>query len=93
MSLLASGFGGSIIPTGKLGHGWEPTVNSTCVESGGEIALLDPFAPPEDAKDIWSRLDAPPLQGAPGKVLDHTEASLCRALNLGCAHETENKAR
>jgi hypothetical protein len=39
---------------------WEPLVTSTCVESGGEIALLDPLAPPEDANDVWTRLDARP---------------------------------
>jgi glyoxylase-like metal-dependent hydrolase (beta-lactamase superfamily II) len=42
--------------------GWEPVVTSTCVESRGEIALLDPLAPPEDAVEVWDRLDArPPL--------------------------------
>ena len=40
--------------------GWEPLVTSTCVESGGEVALLDPLAPPEDATEIWARLDARP---------------------------------
>jgi hypothetical protein len=40
--------------------GWEPPVTSTCVETGGEIALLDPLAPPEDATEIWQRLDARP---------------------------------
>jgi hypothetical protein len=39
---------------------WEPLVTSTCVESGGEVALLDPLAPPEDAHDVWARLDARP---------------------------------
>jgi hypothetical protein len=38
--------------------GWEPLVTSTFVESGGEVALLDPLAPPEDATEIWARLDA-----------------------------------
>ena len=40
--------------------GWERTVTSTCVESGGEVVLLDPLAPPDDATDIWARLDAHP---------------------------------
>ena len=40
--------------------GWGPMVASTCVESGGEVALLDPLAPPEDAEEIWARLDARP---------------------------------
>jgi glyoxylase-like metal-dependent hydrolase (beta-lactamase superfamily II) len=39
---------------------WEPLVNSTCVESGGEVALLDPIAPAGDADEFWNRLDARP---------------------------------
>jgi hypothetical protein len=39
---------------------WEPLVTSTCVSSGGEVALLDPLAPPEGATDVWDRLDANP---------------------------------
>lgn len=31
---------------------------STCVESRGEVALLDPLAPPDDERAIWDRLDA-----------------------------------
>ena len=40
--------------------GWEPLVSSTCVESGGEVILLDPLAPRDDAADVWERLDARP---------------------------------
>jgi hypothetical protein len=40
--------------------GWEPIVTSTCVESGGEVMLLDPLAPTEDAPELWRRLDASP---------------------------------
>jgi glyoxylase-like metal-dependent hydrolase (beta-lactamase superfamily II) len=40
--------------------GWERVVSSTCVTTGGEVALLDPIAPPEDATEIWERLDANP---------------------------------
>jgi len=36
---------------------WPPAVTSTCVESGGEIVLLDPLAPP-DGHEAWERLDA-----------------------------------
>jgi hypothetical protein len=39
---------------------WEPGVTSTCVESGGEVVLLDPLAPPEDATEVWERLDEIP---------------------------------
>ena len=35
-------------------------MTSTCVESGGEVVLLDPLAPPDDATDVWARLDAHP---------------------------------
>jgi hypothetical protein len=38
---------------------WEPMVTSTCVESGGKVALLDPLAPP-DGDPVWERLDAMP---------------------------------
>jgi hypothetical protein len=40
-------------------QGWGPVVNSTCVESGGEVALLDALAPPEGS-EVWERLDARP---------------------------------
>jgi hypothetical protein len=39
---------------------WPPQVTSTCVESGGEVAVLDPLAPPDDAEEIWTRLGAHP---------------------------------
>jgi hypothetical protein len=39
-------------------RGWPPLVTSTCVESGGEVLLLDPLAPREEATDVWERLDA-----------------------------------
>lgn len=39
---------------------WEPLVTSTLVESGGEVAVLDPLAPPDDARNVWERLDARP---------------------------------
>jgi glyoxylase-like metal-dependent hydrolase (beta-lactamase superfamily II) len=39
---------------------WEPLVGSTCVESAGEVAVLDPIAPPDDADEVWTRLDARP---------------------------------
>ena len=47
-------------PDWNPGVDWEPLVTSTCVESGGEIALLDPIAPPDDADEVWDRLDASP---------------------------------
>ncbi len=40
--------------------GWEPQVTSTVVESRGEVAVLDPLAPPAGADDVWERLGARP---------------------------------
>jgi glyoxylase-like metal-dependent hydrolase (beta-lactamase superfamily II) len=39
--------------------GWPEVVASTCVESRGEVALLDPLAPPQGS-EVWERLDARP---------------------------------
>jgi hypothetical protein len=47
-------------PDWDPGVDWEPLVTSTCVASGGEVALLDPIAPPDDADEVWDRLDARP---------------------------------
>jgi glyoxylase-like metal-dependent hydrolase (beta-lactamase superfamily II) len=47
-------------PDWKPGLEWPRTVTSTCVESGGEVAVLDPLEPPEEAADVWARLDARP---------------------------------
>ena len=47
-------------PDWDPGVGWDPPVTSTCVESGGEVGLLDPLAPPEAATEVWERLDARP---------------------------------
>jgi hypothetical protein len=38
--------------------GWKPPVTSTCVESRGEVAVLDALAPPADETAFWQRLDA-----------------------------------
>ena len=46
-------------PDWHEGAGWPEVVTSTCVESGGEVAVLDALAPPEDS-EIWERLDARP---------------------------------
>ena len=39
---------------------YDPPVTSTCVATGGEVAVLDPLAPPGDAEEIWARIDAEP---------------------------------
>jgi hypothetical protein len=38
--------------------GWGPTVWSTCVESRGEVVVLDAIEPHKD--EVWKRLDANP---------------------------------
>jgi hypothetical protein len=47
-------------PDWTPGLDWEPQVTSVCVESGGEVAVLDALAPPDDATNVWERLDARP---------------------------------
>jgi len=39
---------------------WGPVVASTCIESEGEVVLLDALAPETDDDDLWQRLDARP---------------------------------
>ena len=40
--------------------GWPEVVTSTCVETGGEIALIDPLSPADAANEAWARLEARP---------------------------------
>ena len=47
-------------PGWRPGLEWQPVVTSVCVQSQGEVALLDPIAPPDDARALWDRLDAQP---------------------------------
>ena len=47
-------------PDWKPGLEWPAEVTSTCVESGGEVVLLDPLAPPDDEQEVWARLGARP---------------------------------
>ena len=47
-------------PSWEPGSDWGPAVASTCVESGSEIALLDPIAPSARGDDVWERLDEKP---------------------------------
>jgi hypothetical protein len=46
-------------PAWRSGLDWAETVSSTCVEGGGEVAVLDALAPPEGS-EAWERLDARP---------------------------------
>jgi len=47
-------------PDWKPGLDWEPLVPSTCVESRGEVVLIDPLSPPADAAEAWARIEARP---------------------------------
>ncbi len=43
----------------REGTDWEPEVTSVVVESGGEVVLLDPLAPPPiEGAEVYRRLDA-----------------------------------
>lgn len=44
----------------REGDDWEPEVASFVVESGDEVVLLDPLAPPPRAREVWDRLEARP---------------------------------
>jgi len=39
---------------------WDGRVTCTCVESGGEVAVLDPLEPPSPDDEVWRRLEAHP---------------------------------
>jgi hypothetical protein len=58
-------------PDWKPGQGWDGMVTSTYVQSGGEIAVLDPLAPPGTAGEVWARLDADPPANAVVLKPDH----------------------
>jgi hypothetical protein len=58
-------------PDWQPGHGWEAAVASFCVESGGEVLVLDALAPPEDERAVWERLDARPPTAAVVLKPDH----------------------
>jgi glyoxylase-like metal-dependent hydrolase (beta-lactamase superfamily II) len=47
-------------PDWRPGVGWPRTVTCTCVESRGEVAVLDALAPAAGAEEVWARLDARP---------------------------------
>jgi glyoxylase-like metal-dependent hydrolase (beta-lactamase superfamily II) len=47
-------------PDWTPGLEWGPAVASTCVDSGGEVAVLDPLAPGDDSDEVWARLDERP---------------------------------
>ncbi len=50
---------------------WKPFVTSTCVESRGQVLVLDALAPPNNARDVWERLDSRPPSVAVVLKPDH----------------------
>ena len=58
-------------PDWEPGLDWEPHVTSVCVESRGEVGVLDPLVPPAEATEIWSRLDRRPPTFAAVLKPDH----------------------
>jgi hypothetical protein len=80
---------------------WDSFVTSTYVESCGEVLVLDALAPPDDARDVWARLDAQPPTVAVVLKPDHVrdvdlfvQPYACRAFGpwlffRGDAPETE----
>lgn len=69
---------------------WEPdgggdrVVTSTCVEAGGEVAVLDPLAPPEDDSETWKRLDERPPTMAVVLKPDHVRSVDTFVRRYGC---------
>jgi hypothetical protein len=57
-------------PDWQTGQGWGPLVHSTCVESRGEVLVLDALAPPAGS-DAWSRFDQRPPTAAVVLKPDH----------------------
>ncbi|MBV9946436.1 MAG: hypothetical protein JOZ69_06290 [Myxococcales bacterium] len=39
---------------------WDPLASSFCVEAGAETIVINPLAPPAEAKVVWARLDRRP---------------------------------
>lgn len=42
-------------PAWRPGNDWEPEVTSVAVQSRGVSLVLDPLAPPPDAREVWDR--------------------------------------
>jgi hypothetical protein len=63
--------------------GWAPPVTSTCVESRGEVVVLDPLAPPE-GHEAWERLDARPPTAVAILKPDHVRDVDLFVARYGC---------
>ena len=58
-------------PDWREGLDWEPEVSSFCVDSRGEVVLLDGLAAPPAAHQFWTRLEARPPTAAVVLKPDH----------------------
>jgi hypothetical protein len=47
-------------PDWRPGNGWVNPVTSTCVESRGEVGVLDGAVFPDDEQELWARFDERP---------------------------------
>jgi glyoxylase-like metal-dependent hydrolase (beta-lactamase superfamily II) len=61
-------------PDWSADAGWEPAVTSTCVESRGEVAVLDALIPDRGAEEVLGRLDERPPTMAVVLKPDHVRS-------------------
>ena len=61
-------------PDWRPGADWEGPVTSTCVESRGEVGVLDALAPADNGEEVWQRLDAKPPTFAVVLKPDHVRS-------------------
>jgi glyoxylase-like metal-dependent hydrolase (beta-lactamase superfamily II) len=64
--------------------GGDRVVTSTVAASGGEIAVLDPLAPPDEAAEIWDRLNRQPPTMAVVVKPDHVRSIDAFVERFGC---------
>jgi hypothetical protein len=50
---------------------WQPVVTSVCADLGDQRLVLDPLAPPPEAKAVWDRLDSHPPTAVCVLIPDH----------------------
>ena len=77
-------------PAWEEGGDWEPEVASFAVESRGATLLLDPLAPPPDARDVWERIHelAPRRSSCSSPTTSVTSTCSCAGTGRRGAMET-----
>ncbi len=58
-------------PAWKPQADWQEVVTCVCVDAGSERWLLDPLLPPDDATQVWQRLDERPPTAVAVLTPDH----------------------